>query len=60
MPASETRPIVHDPDFPAASLLLGDAGREVVTGAVAEEGGELQELLPAPAPEEPALASAAP
>jgi hypothetical protein len=44
MLVSEARPIVHDPEFPAAPLLLGAAGHEVVAAALAEEGGELQAL----------------
>ena len=35
---------MHDPAFPAAPLLLAEAGRQVVATALAEEGGELLEL----------------
>jgi hypothetical protein len=36
--------IVRDPEFPAAPALLGGAGADVVSAALAQEGGEVVEL----------------
>jgi Phosphotransferase enzyme family len=44
MAVSDLRPIIHDPEFPAAPMLLGDAGRAAVSSALGEEGGEVLEL----------------
>jgi aminoglycoside phosphotransferase len=44
MLGSEVRPLVHDPEFPAAARLLEGGAPEVVSTALAQEGGTLQSL----------------
>jgi Phosphotransferase enzyme family len=44
MAVSAAHPIVHDPDFPAAALLLGGIGRELASSELAGEGAQVGEV----------------